>query len=163
MAAAWCRVEVVDGTGLSTQTERERDTIAAHVRGDPHEGRARERRASRERAHTPGLLLQDSGSGARCVCSSCSIISRSLAIRTAADGGRRFTVALCDLHIHLGASVAPHIMWSIAHAQGFKLPVKDYWEFKEMITVDPNKCQGWMTIFESCTSGPSASRVLRQR
>ena len=50
--------------------------------------------------------------------------------------------ALCDLHIHLGASVAPHIMWSIAHAQGFKLPVKDYWEFKEMITVDPNKCQG---------------------
>ncbi len=37
-----CRVEVVDGTGLSTQTERERETIAAHVRGDPHEGRARE-------------------------------------------------------------------------------------------------------------------------
>ena len=37
-----CRVEVVDGTGLSTQTERERDTIAAHVRGDPHEGRDRE-------------------------------------------------------------------------------------------------------------------------
>ncbi len=49
---------------------------------------------------------------------------------------------LCDLHIHLGASVAPHIMWSIAHSQGFKLPVKDYWEFKEMITVDPKKCQG---------------------
>ena len=49
---------------------------------------------------------------------------------------------LCDLHIHLGASVAPHVMWSIAHAQGFKLPVKDYWEFRDMITVDPNKCQG---------------------
>ncbi len=49
---------------------------------------------------------------------------------------------LCDLHIHLGASVAPHIMWSIAHSQGFKLPVKDYWEFKDMITVDPSKCQG---------------------
>lgn len=49
---------------------------------------------------------------------------------------------LCDLHIHLGASVAPHVMWSIAHSQGFKLPVKNYWEFKDMITVDPNKCKG---------------------
>lgn len=48
---------------------------------------------------------------------------------------------LCDLHIHLGASVAPHIMWSIAHAQGFKLPVKDFWEFKDMVTVDPSKCK----------------------
>ena len=28
--------------------------------------------------------------------------------------------------------------------------MKDYWEFKEMITVDPNKCQGSTTIFESC-------------
>ena len=52
------------------------------------------------------------------------------------------SVPLCDLHIHLGASVAPHIMWSIAHSQGFKLPVKDYWEFKDMVTVDPKKCKG---------------------
>ncbi|MAY80021.1 MAG: adenosine deaminase [Deltaproteobacteria bacterium] len=52
------------------------------------------------------------------------------------------TPALCDLHIHLGASVAPHVMWSIAHSQGFKLPVKNYWEFKDMITVDPDKCKG---------------------
>ena len=37
--------------------------------------------------------------------------------------------ALCDLHIHVGSSVAPHIMWSIAHEQGLRLPVKDYWEF----------------------------------
>ena len=33
-------------------------------------------------------------------------------------------------------------MWSIAHAQGFKLPVKDFWEFKDMVTVDPSKCRG---------------------
>jgi adenosine deaminase len=46
---------------------------------------------------------------------------------------------LCDLHIHIGASVAPHILWSIAHDQGFKLPVKDYWEFVELVTVDPRK------------------------
>ena len=32
-------------------------------------------------------------------------------------------------------------MWAIAHEQGFKLPVKDYWEFKEMITVEPRKCK----------------------
>ncbi len=31
-------------------------------------------------------------------------------------------------------------MWAIAHEQGFKLPVKDYWEFKQMITVDPRSC-----------------------
>ena len=48
---------------------------------------------------------------------------------------------LCDLHIHVGASVAPHIMWSIAHDQGLKLPVKDYWEFVDLITVDPTRVQ----------------------
>jgi len=37
-----CRVEVTNGTGLSSMTEREKDTLDAHVRGDPHEGRARE-------------------------------------------------------------------------------------------------------------------------
>ena len=46
---------------------------------------------------------------------------------------------LCDLHIHIGASVAPHIMWSIAQQQGLRLPVKDYWEFQELITVNPRK------------------------
>ena len=55
---------------------------------------------------------------------------------------RMHSLPLCDLHIHLGASVAPHVMWSIAHSQGFKLPVKDFWEFKEMITVDPSQCKG---------------------
>src|SRR6266849_7557382 len=36
---------------------------------------------------------------------------------------------LIDLHIHLGGAVAPHVLWSIAHQQGFKLPVKNYQEF----------------------------------
>ena len=49
--------------------------------------------------------------------------------------------ALCDLHIHIGASVAPHVMWAIAHQQGLRLPVKDYWEFVSMITVNPRKCK----------------------
>ena len=37
-----CRVEVTNGTGLSSLTERETRTMEAHVRGDPHEGRARD-------------------------------------------------------------------------------------------------------------------------
>ncbi len=40
-----------------------------------------------------------------------------------------------DLHSHLGSSVAPSILWSIAHRQGIKLPSKDYWDFEDMITM----------------------------
>lgn len=46
---------------------------------------------------------------------------------------------LADLHIHVGGAVAPHILWSIAHDQGFKLPTKDFWEFKELISARPGK------------------------
>jgi adenosine deaminase len=42
---------------------------------------------------------------------------------------------LADLHNHLGASVRPSILWSIAHRQGIKLPTKSYWEFEEMIVM----------------------------
>ena len=40
------------------------------------------------------------------------------------DATRRLLEAteLVDLHIHVGGAVAPHILWSIAHEQGFKLP-----------------------------------------
>jgi len=44
-------------------------------------------------------------------------------------------VPLTELHCHLGSAVTPAIMWGIAHAQGIRLPTKDYWEFREMITV----------------------------
>ncbi|MHB8872978.1 MAG: amidohydrolase family protein [Myxococcaceae bacterium] len=46
---------------------------------------------------------------------------------------------LIDLHIHVGGAVAPHILWSIAHQQGFKLPVKNYFEFVELITARAGK------------------------
>jgi adenosine deaminase len=49
------------------------------------------------------------------------------------------TVELADLHIHVGAAVAPHILWSIAHEQGFKLPVQNYWEFCDLVSARPNK------------------------
>ena len=45
---------------------------------------------------------------------------------------------LAELHTHLGGSVASDILWSLAHEQGIALPVKDYWEFVELVTVsDP--------------------------
>ncbi|MFN0061217.1 MAG: adenosine deaminase [Myxococcaceae bacterium] len=46
---------------------------------------------------------------------------------------------LIDLHIHVGGAVAPHVLWSIAHQQGFKLPVRNYFEFVELITARPGK------------------------
>ena len=45
---------------------------------------------------------------------------------------------LAELHTHLGGSVASDILWSLAHEQGIALPVKDYWEFEQLVTVsDP--------------------------
>jgi adenosine deaminase len=42
---------------------------------------------------------------------------------------------LTETHVHLGAAVTPAIMWGIAHAQGIRLPTKDYWAFRDLITV----------------------------
>jgi adenosine deaminase len=41
---------------------------------------------------------------------------------------------LAELHCHLGSAVTPAVMWGIAHEQGIKLPTKDYWQFRQMIT-----------------------------
>jgi len=35
--------------------------------------------------------------------------------------------------------VAPHVLWSIAHQQSYKLPVKSYWEFVSLVTASPDK------------------------
>ncbi|MFH1559180.1 MAG: hypothetical protein ABIC19_01495 [Patescibacteria group bacterium] len=40
---------------------------------------------------------------------------------------------LTDLHIHIGGAMSPHTLWEIAHSQGIKLPVKDYWEFCDFL------------------------------
>jgi adenosine deaminase len=60
------------------------------------------------------------------------------------------TFPLAELHCHLGAAVTPAIMWGIAHAQGIKLPTKDYWEFRDLITV-PSKgsksFDGYLQLF----------------
>ncbi len=46
---------------------------------------------------------------------------------------------LAELHVHLGGSVDPAVLWEIAHAQGIKLPTKDYWKFVDMVTVSPER------------------------
>jgi adenosine deaminase len=70
---------------------------------------------------------------------------------------------LSDLHIHVGGAVAPHILWSIAHEQGFKLPVSDYWEFKELVSARPGKVRSldeYLSVMHQWTeriqSAPSA-------
>lgn len=42
---------------------------------------------------------------------------------------------LVELHAHISASVNPAVLWSIAHAGGIKLPMKDYWEFEKHIVL----------------------------
>jgi adenosine deaminase len=59
-------------------------------------------------------------------------------------------VPLTELHCHLGGAVAPAIMWGIAHSQGIRLPTKDYWEFRDMITVSARhgrSFDGYLELF----------------
>lgn len=44
---------------------------------------------------------------------------------------------LAELHAHLGTSIHPSIYWQIAHDQGFKLPQRDYHEFKNFVRLSP--------------------------
>lgn len=46
---------------------------------------------------------------------------------------------LIELHLHAGGGVAPHILWGMAHEQGFKLPTKDYFDFVDLVSSNPNK------------------------
>lgn len=46
---------------------------------------------------------------------------------------------LTELHLHAGGAVAPHILYAMAHDQGIKLPVKDYFEFVDLVTSNPEK------------------------
>jgi adenosine deaminase len=59
------------------------------------------------------------------------------------------SVPLAELHCHLGGAVTPAIMWGIAHSQGIKLPTKDYWEFRDMITVSKRSqsFDGYLQLF----------------
>jgi adenosine deaminase len=72
----------------------------------------------------------------------------------------------CDLHIHVGASVAPHVMWTIAHQQGFKLPVRNYWEFVDLITANPRKVKSleeYLAILHTWTERIQSSPTAVER
>jgi adenosine deaminase len=59
------------------------------------------------------------------------------------------SVPLTELHVHLGAAVTPAIMWGIAHAQGIRLPTKDYWAFRDLITAGRRRrsFQAYLDLF----------------
>ncbi|HYM53301.1 MAG TPA: adenosine deaminase [Candidatus Dormibacteraeota bacterium] len=68
---------------------------------------------------------------------------------------------LTELHVHLGAAVTPAIMWGIAHAQGIRLPTKDYWAFRDLITVGRRRrsFEAYLELFhwtELIQSSPTA-------
>ncbi len=46
---------------------------------------------------------------------------------------------LAELHIHLGSAADAAILYSIAHAQGIRLPVNGFWKFVEMVTATPDQ------------------------
>lgn len=78
----------------------------------------------------------------------------------------RPTRELIDLHIHVGGAVAPHVLWSIAHSQGFKLPVKDYWEFVDLVTARPDKVrslQDYLKILHTWTEKIQSSPAAIER
>lgn len=73
---------------------------------------------------------------------------------------------LIDLHIHVGGSVAPHVLWSIAHQQGFKLPTKNYFEFVELITSRPGKVgslEDYLKILHTWTEKIQSSPMAIER
>ena len=73
---------------------------------------------------------------------------------------------LADLHIHVGGAVAPHILWSIAHDQGFKLPVQTYWEFRDLVTAGPEKVRSlgdYLAILHQWTEKIQSSPAAIER
>ena len=49
---------------------------------------------------------------------------------------------LAELHTHRGGSVEPADMLTRGHEPGIALPVKDYWDFVELVSVDPRGVEG---------------------
>jgi adenosine deaminase len=73
---------------------------------------------------------------------------------------------LADLHIHVGASVAPHVMWSIAHQQGLRLPVRNYWDFMDLITVSDERVHSvddYLRILHEWTEKIQSSPAAMER
>lgn len=67
---------------------------------------------------------------------------------------------LTELHVHVGSAVDPPIMWEIAHEQGIKLPTKNYWDFRDLISIaDITTYDNYLDLFhwtELIQSSPEA-------
>ena len=84
----------------------------------------------------------------------------------AANYDARLPEYLIDLHIHAGGSVAPHVLYSIAMQQGFKLPTKDYWDFVDLITVKADKVKNlddYLKIMHQWTEKIQSSPAAMER
>lgn len=73
---------------------------------------------------------------------------------------------LAELHVHLGSCVTPTVLWELAHAQGIKLPTKDYWEFENLVSLDkPTDYESYLRMFdllERIQSSPEAMFTMIQ-
>ena len=76
--------------------------------------------------------------------------------------GRRPGPSLAELHVHVGGAVEPSILYSMAHAQGIRLPVTGYWGFVDLVTADPERVkshESYLALFhwtELIQSSPNA-------
>lgn len=79
--------------------------------------------------------------------------------------GRHRGPMLAELHTHVGAAVDPALLFTIAHDQGIRLPVKDYWDFVDLVTALPDRIksfEAYLTLFhwtELIQSSPEAMQA----
>jgi adenosine deaminase len=70
------------------------------------------------------------------------------------------SLALAEIHAHLGFSVSPTMLWEIAHNQGLRLPTKNYFEFEKLVTMYESKgYEEYLMLFdltEKIQSSPEA-------
>lgn len=73
---------------------------------------------------------------------------------------------LTELHLHVGGGAAPHILYAMAHEQGIKLPVNDYFEFVELVTSNPDKVKNlddYLRILHTWTEKIQSSPLAIER
>ena len=97
-------------------------------------------------------------------------MSENIPIPLLRDAERRSIPGLPDflteLHLHAGGAVAPHILFSMAHDQGFKLPVRDYFEFVDLVTSTPDKVKSlkdYLDILHTWTEKIQSSPAAMER
>lgn len=73
---------------------------------------------------------------------------------------------LVELHLHVGGAVAPHILFSMAHDQGIKLPVRNYFDFVDLVTSNPDKVKSledYLAILHQWTEKIQSSPLAMER